>query len=88
MVALCVVICAVYLSLIIVVEKITILYKFGGRKFGETVHTKNWQIIFWQMPRIAKVSKIIIMCRHLPVNWNHGVLLRHMVKMNHFTVHK
>ena len=32
--------------------------------FGETVHTKNWQIIFWQMPKIVKAPKIT-MCQHL-----------------------
>ena len=28
---------------------------------GKTVHTKNWWIILWQMPKIAKAPKIIIM---------------------------
>ena len=25
-----------------------------GEMFGETVHIKNWWIIFWWMPKIAK----------------------------------
>ena len=32
-----------------------------GENFGETVHAKNWQIILWRMPKIAKAPKIIIM---------------------------
>ena len=34
-----------------------------GENFGETVYTKNWQIIVWRMPKIDKAPKIIIMCQ-------------------------
>ena len=40
------------------------IQNFGGRKVGETIHIKNWQIMFWRMPKITKVPKIIIMCQH------------------------
>ena len=33
------------------------------QNFGETVHTKNWLIIFWRMFKITKMPKIIIKCR-------------------------
>ena len=33
-----------------------------GENFGETVHNKNWWIIFLRMPKIAKAPKIIIIC--------------------------
>ena len=40
----------------------TIQYKIlEGENFGETVHTKIWWIIFWQMPKISKVPKIIVL---------------------------
>ena len=33
----------------------TIQYKIlEGENFGETVHTKNWQILFWRMPHICQ----------------------------------
>ena len=32
----------------------------------KTVYTKNWQIIFWRMSKIAKAPKIIVMRRFLP----------------------
>ena len=41
-----------------------ILYdtKFWREKSGETVHTTDWQVMFWQTLKITKVPKIIIMC--------------------------
>ena len=30
-----------------------------GENFSKTVHTKNWWIIFWRMPKLIKVPKII-----------------------------
>ena len=43
--------------------------------FGEADHTKNWQIIFWQMPKNFKASTIT-MCRHFTGQFkNHRVLL-------------
>ena len=34
--------------------------KFWREKnYGKTVHTKNWQIIFWKMPEIVQVPKIL-----------------------------
>ena len=49
------------------------MQNFGGRKFSETVHTKNWWIILWRMPKIARAPKVIIMHQILPVKWNHKV---------------
>ena len=37
--------------------------KFWRENVGETVHTKNWQIILWQMSKLAKAPKIMIMCQ-------------------------
>ena len=49
----------------------TVQYKIlEAENPGETVHIKNWQIIVWQMPKFAKVPKIIIMCQLLLVKWN------------------
>ena len=63
------------------------IQSFGKRKFSETVHTKNWQIIFWQMPKIVKVPKIT--CQPFTGQFkNHRVLLVHMVQMKHFIAHK
>ena len=31
-----------------------------GESCSKTVHTKNWWIIFWWMPRVSKIPKIII----------------------------
>ena len=52
-----------------------------GENFGEIVHIKNWWIIFWWMPIIAKVPKIIIiiMCLLFTGHYNHGVLQWHVV---------
>ena len=59
-----------------------------GENFGERVHIKNWQIIFWQMPKIVKAPKIT-MCQHFTGQFkNHRVLLWHVVQMKHFIVHK
>ena len=33
-----------------------------GENFGKTVHTKNWRILLWRMPKITKPPKRIIMC--------------------------
>ena len=67
----------------------TVQYKIlEGKFFGKTIHTTNWWIIFCQMPKFAKVPKIIIMRQHLPFKWNHRVLLWHVVKIKCFTVHK
>ena len=70
----------------------TVQYKFCRKKiFGETVHTKNWQIIFWQIPKIAKMPEIIIIHLRLPVKIN-GITeyscMLHMVKLKRFNVHK
>ena len=37
-----------------------IVQNLEGENFGDTVHTKNWQIILWQMPKIAQAPKMII----------------------------
>ena len=59
-----------------------------GENLDKTVHIKNWWIIFWQMPIIAKAPKIIIVCQISLVKWNCRVLLWCMVKMNCFTTKK
>ena len=37
------------------------IQNFGGRKFQWNSSHQNWQIIFWQMPKIARGPKVIIM---------------------------
>ena len=38
----------------------SMIQNFWGRKFWWNSSTKNWQIIFWRMPKIARAPKIII----------------------------
>ena len=52
----------------------TMWYKvLEGESFGKIVHTIKWQIIFWQMPKIAKASKIII-SYVLTFYWSFGII--------------
>ena len=37
-----------------------ISYDTNFWRVSEMVHTKNWQIIFWRKPKIAKAPKITV----------------------------
>ena len=43
-------------------EKHTI-HHFGEKNCDKTVNTKTWWILLWQMPKIAKTPKIMIICQ-------------------------
>ena len=47
------------LTILTIAAMYHVIQTLEGENLGKTVHTKNWQIIFWRMSKIVKVTKII-----------------------------